>query len=176
MMTDVQSHLDYVVRRADTLRFNLTNNQAERFNSLVAKMISGKRIDHGKRGGYRGRVFGAGLAHGGGPSWHLSPLRRLHGHSPGEVTKKELLRRRRKGQAAVRRRLDQGPSFKKKMTGEPDRDYGPLAAQEDLPDDELNTKCESILSAQREQLQNVEMQQDLQERTRVNIILIYFRI
>ena len=51
--------VEYISCFSDSLLFNLTNNVAESFNSIICKDIGGKRINFGCRDSYNGRVAGA---------------------------------------------------------------------------------------------------------------------
>lgn len=169
IFVDIFKSLDPLVQKADRLTANMTNNQAERYNALVAKFVGGKRVDFSKRGGYEGRCVGAGLAHTGGPGWHASPWKRHTGRSPGAVAAKEFVRRKRRHANQVRRALEAGPSKRRKTkAGAPaDHDYGTMAAQEDMGEAELETKKQDILETLRQEVATTELQKQLQKDTQV---------
>jgi len=57
----IESAIMYLSTYSDSLLLNLTNNPAESFNSIICKLIGGKRINFGKRGSYNARIAGAVL-------------------------------------------------------------------------------------------------------------------
>ena len=63
--TGVYSKVCKIVRdlgaHADSLLYNVTNNAAECFNSIICKTISGKRVNYNMRGSYTGRCHGSVL-------------------------------------------------------------------------------------------------------------------
>lgn len=59
---------------------------------IVVKSTGGKRVNYTSRGAFKRRCIDAGLSHTVGPSWYLSPWKRLH-RSPGEVFKRKILAR-----------------------------------------------------------------------------------
>ena len=62
--------IDAVIRKADRLLHNETNNCAESFMAVMAKYNCGKRIDLTKKGSFQRRVHIAGLDQLQGQNWH----------------------------------------------------------------------------------------------------------
>lgn len=135
-----------VESKADSLVYNQTTNVAERYMGYVAKFTGGKRINFSTGGSFQRRCVGAGLAHSTGPSWHLSPWKRLQNRSPGSVFKKKILSREKRN---LKRKLQfaANPPTKRRRsaTGNADRHYGPLAVEADADEDVLRKKSEDII-------------------------------
>ncbi|KAF5281723.1 hypothetical protein FQR65_LT14563 [Abscondita terminalis] len=70
VLEEIKKCVDLVARKAHTLTKNVTTNHAERYMSLVAKFVGGKRTNLVQRGSYQRRCYGAGLSFNLGPSWH----------------------------------------------------------------------------------------------------------
>lgn len=100
------------------------------------------------------RCFAAGLSHTKGPSWHLSPWKRLQHRSPGQVFVQKILQREH---ARAKRALSysQGKQRKRKKTSAGyDNEYGPLATEPDLDEEELGAKMDVVLNKLAEESKN----------------------
>lgn len=116
---------------ASSLILDCNNNAAEHFNSLVAKLVGGKRINFTQRGAYNTRCFAASLAMNSQGEYHRHVSKAICKNSPGKFTKAFLkmqasrrtsrLKQRPSRQLRCRRSLLQ-PS-PPKVVG-PDVDYG----------------------------------------------------
>ncbi|KAF2891062.1 hypothetical protein ILUMI_15111, partial [Ignelater luminosus] len=53
LLEDIRSCINCLKYHAKSFIQNLTNNQAQSFNSVVAKLVGGKRVNPTKRGGYQ---------------------------------------------------------------------------------------------------------------------------
>lgn len=167
LFPEVLKALDYIVQKADRLRFNDTTNQAERFMSLVSKFSGGKRINFSKRGSYRRRCFGAGLSHIKGPSWHMSPWKRMTGRSPGKVFKSQLKKREiRRQKRSIKRGRETAPKKRRKLdTSQPDANYGLQCVPLDIDDHEMETKCKELMSKLQEEVNNSQKRCQLERNT-----------
>lgn len=86
----IRAIIGNVENKANSLVFNETTNIVEKFMGCVAKFTGGKRINFSSGGSFQRRCYAAGLAHSAGPSWHLSPWKKLHNRSPGYIFKKKF--------------------------------------------------------------------------------------
>lgn len=151
IMSEIIAIVDKVVRKADCLVYNTTTNIAENFMSLVAKFTGGKRVNYTKAGSYQRRVFGATQVHSRGPSWHLSPWKKLTGKSPGKLFQKNVSRRvaistlksKYKKQKNNRCRISRD-----KSSVNHDFDYGPDTVELDMTEEDfklnVNKKLEEL--------------------------------
>lgn len=117
--------------------------------ALNAKFTGAKRIHYGKRGSYYTRCYGAALSHTSGPSWHSSPWKAMHKRSPGAMCKKLCQKRKRKSSKRKLKYEEEGaPKKKRKMGGGPDKNYGDNDSLQmpDIPQEELESRCEELLS------------------------------
>lgn len=119
---------------------------------MVAKMTGGKRVDFSMSGSYQRRCDAAAMALDQGPSWVLSPMRRLSGRTPEQTVKRLCLKRERRRSArrlsyAAAKEKPGATRFKKKRRAGPDGYYG--NAKEDLPLEE-RLKVEAALLAEME--------------------------
>lgn len=171
--SEIRKALDPLISKADRLTRNVTTNQAERFMGLVAKFTGGKRQDYTKRGGYQRRCLAAGLSHIKGSSWHISPLKRLFGHSPGRICKSTFTVRQ-KNVRTRRERLEarRGLNFpqdrrrrKRPAAAGPDADYGPNAAEPDMSDEQMTRGKEEVLARLAADAASEEAVHDLERRT-----------
>lgn len=142
--------------KCDSLVFDQTTNVAERYMGCVAKFTGGKRINFSTGGSFRQRCFGAGLAHSAGPSWHLSPWKKLKNRSPGQVFRKKILSREKR--KIKRKILFSGKkSMKRKRNGKDgsyDKEYGPLAVKADIEEVEMVAKSKAFLQNLRNDIKN----------------------
>lgn len=139
--------------KCDSLVFNQTTNVAERYMGCVAKFTGGKRINFTTGGSFRQRCFGAGLAHTTGPSWHLSPWKRLKNRSPGEVFRKKIISREKR--RMKRKMLFSGKKSmkRKRKDGTYDKEYGPLAVKADIEEEEMKEKSETFFQNLKDDIQ-----------------------
>lgn len=112
---------------------------------LVSKFIGGKRVNYSYKGSYQGRCFAAGLSHGAGPSWHLSPWKSFQGRSPGHNFKKKIMSREKIRAKRSLRYSTQKPTRKAKKSAGPDKEYGPLAIEPDVEEHALTEKMNEVI-------------------------------
>lgn len=123
---------------------------------LVSKMIGGKRVNFTSSTSYQRRCYAAGLSHTSGPSWHLSPWKKLAGRSPGGVFKRRFqVRERRRSRRALKFSAEK-PGRRKKAPASYDLEYGPLTIEPDVPEDILKDKMRDTLDALKEDAANWE--------------------
>lgn len=166
----VMKALDPLISKADKLIGNHTTNQAERYMSLVSKFSGGKRTDVGKSGRYKRCCLAAGLSHIKGPAWHLSPAKRMFGHSPGNVPKKVLCARKKTVEQTRKRPAARHLSFgravkRKRVDAGPDQDYGPEATRPDISHKELETKKKDIMVKLEYEVSTKELCEELERKT-----------
>lgn len=92
---DIMSHANRLILNSRSLIKNMTNNNAECFNSVIAKFISGKRIDFSKRGGYSLRCQAAGISFNKGADYYHVLHQALTGRSPRTYMKKYILSKKK---------------------------------------------------------------------------------
>lgn len=74
LYNDIMSHTNRLIYNSRILIKNMTNNIAECFNNVIAKFISGKRIDFAKKGGYSLRCQATGISFNRGADYYQSLL------------------------------------------------------------------------------------------------------
>lgn len=121
-------------RHSPSLIKNVTNNQAEAYNSYVAKYVGGKRVNLSLRGTYTTRCQIAAAAVNTGYKLHTVLHKGLTNVSPGVFTKKFAASFERQAASKRKRRLEFGLPDRRKQsrTEGPDIHYGfSTAPQED---------------------------------------------
>lgn len=144
LYNDIFSQANRLIYNSRSLIKNMTNNNAECFNNVIAKFISGKRIDFSKKGGYSLRCQAAGISFNKGADYYNVIHNALTGNSPRQAMKKYIGRKKQiAALVACKRKLCQQKNqkyktYKKKIDSqEIDEDYGDV---EDLIDDEEWTR------------------------------------
>ncbi|XP_031357002.1 uncharacterized protein LOC116180949 isoform X2 [Photinus pyralis] len=122
---DVMSAVRSVAYQSKSLVYDVTNNVAELYNSHVAKIIGGKRVNFAQRRSYQARCDAAVLAHNDVGGFH-EIVQRAAEKIPGKYTTEYCEREKRKLQS--RRSREPQKKIKKSYCGEEDADYGPNAA------------------------------------------------
>jgi len=123
VMRDLSCH-------SESLILNHTNNPAEWFNSIICKLIAGKRINFGARGSYNARVAGAILQ-----SNTQQALTQLHeGMNKNVPRTVEKLEKRRQLHVVRKRELRQIEGRRKKVKQDvgTESHYGPQSQKPDL--------------------------------------------
>lgn len=130
-----------VADESDSLILNENNNKVESFNSVVCKVIAGKRVNYTGSSGYHGRSSLAVLLFN-----RQLPFRTLHkaecnNNSPGVIsTRNENLMLRRRDLARQAKK-----SSKRRLFGQPDEDYG-LAGKKDMLPEIYAEKVEEFMA------------------------------
>ncbi|XP_036149752.1 uncharacterized protein LOC118647911 [Monomorium pharaonis] len=127
----IESAIFYISGYSDSLLLHLTNNPAEAFNSIVCKMIGGKRIHFGKRGSFDARSAGAAVQYN--SQEILTELHRSMNKNVPPVI--ENLEKQRQKKIARTRESREAQGRQKKFKREPGTDshYGPQSRKPDLP-------------------------------------------
>lgn len=131
--------LNLLLRKAQLLIENETNNASERLMNLVARFNMGKRLNLIQRGSYERRVYMSGLRYNKSFQWHSSPWKKSTGKSPGKHFKKFIDKHTSKKETPCRRKLlSEYPDNHKKNTVSKvkNMDYG-INAQE--PEEQCET-------------------------------------
>lgn len=140
-LSNIRTLVGNVECKADSLVFNETTNVAERYMGYVAKFTGEKTVSFLTGGYFQRRCEGAELAHSTGPSWHLRPWKILQNRSPGSIFKKKIVRREKRN---LKRKLlfaSNHPSKRRRrVAGNPDVHYGPLAVEADVEEDVVEKK------------------------------------
>lgn len=131
LLVEIRAALSRVRDNARSLLFSVSNNLAESFNSVVAKLAAGKRINFTRRGAYEMRCAAAAIQFN-TKSFSSSIHRRTAGQSPG-VRLKRLTSRNEKNRRRVATKRRCFPSAetsvpkRQKVLALADADYGPEA-------------------------------------------------
>lgn len=128
VFSEFQCILRRVVDNSASLLHDVDNNKAENYNSIVNKMVGGKRVNFSLRGSYETRCKAAAIAFNNQGSFVDIVQESISEGEVGEYTKyfSQKIRRQKKEN---RRKV----TTKKKLTVcEADSDYGAIA--EDIPD------------------------------------------
>lgn len=133
-----------VASKARSLVENVDTNSVERFNSIVAKLVGGKRINFSQRNGYQGRCAAAVVSFN--KKSAISSLQNdiLNKSPKGKVKAIEQSRERK-------RKLNMSYPHKKKrklnIGHRMQNDYGPTCTEPDLPEIEMKLAVESFLQS-----------------------------
>jgi hypothetical protein len=150
MMKGIRLHLDGIIQKADRLVTNVTTNSAENYMSLVSKVTGGKRVDFSRGSSYKGRCYGAGLAHSLGSAHILGMHKNITGMSPSQIIKSVVISRLKRQNRLKARRLDFTSRYKKPtvpVSNQADCEYGPHAADSDIPQLDLQEKMKEIMES-----------------------------
>lgn len=129
--------------------------------ALVAKCTGGKRVNYSKSISYTTRAYGAAISHSVGPAWHLHTWKgRL-----GENTRKILAKRKR-----IHDKRNEGtksqPKKRRDFSNGPDMNYGPNAAQPDIPQGEMSVKKTLFLNKLKDRISDRSKLEEIEEKTR----------
>ncbi|XP_045484036.1 uncharacterized protein LOC123689155 isoform X1 [Pieris rapae] len=136
-----------IISKSRSLLEDVDTNVVERFNSVIAKIVGGKRINFSLRRGYRARCSAAVVSFN-NPYPRHSLQKKILGQSPKSILKKIEERRIQK------RKLNKGKPHKKNRTLKKchtvQHDYGDQSTTPDMGPDELIKAKESFLENLRE--------------------------
>ncbi|XP_063235828.1 uncharacterized protein LOC134541192 [Bacillus rossius redtenbacheri] len=122
--------------QARSLIFDVDNNAAEHFNSVIAKFSGGKCINYTTRRSYQGRCAAAVVAHNTRMPHYILHKTMQDGISPNKVAKKLELKRKarinKRRNNKKCRRIDFRKSLAQAIS---DKDYGPQCQKPDMPVD-----------------------------------------
>ncbi|CAF4946370.1 unnamed protein product [Pieris macdunnoughi] len=142
------AHVSQIALHSKSLLWNVNNNRAEQFNSIVAKHIGGKRINFSLKNSYTARCHAAVVAFNTGkPQYNLYQTN--FKQSPRKAVKILELRRRRRN---IHRRR-QGPKRKIIFSNE-NRDYGEKCQKPDLSPEQYDIAKSLFLSNLKELVEN----------------------
>lgn len=110
-----------LVKNAQSLILNMTNNEAERYNAIVCKFVGGKRINYSTKNSYGLRCNAAAVSFNANRDANDSYYSQIHKAvtltSPGKYTKKfEKKIKNKKIQNNIRRRLFVKPKKKEDIS------------------------------------------------------------
>ncbi|XP_063913036.1 uncharacterized protein LOC135129717 [Zophobas morio] len=88
LLNDILASVNRLYYHSNSLIKNMTNNNAENYNSVLAKFIGGKRVDFSKKGSYEMRCNLAGLSFNKKGAFYDTIHRAITARSPGAYTKK----------------------------------------------------------------------------------------
>lgn len=139
--------VEHLVRKADMMFDNETNNRAELFMSLVAKYNAGKRLNLTMKGSFQTRCSLASMQYNQGPDWILNSWRKTVQGTPCKNLKTFVAKKRRitnyvRSQPSCKRRL-----WKKSRTNNKNNDYGVHALEPELDEDEFEKEKKRILTS-----------------------------
>jgi len=154
MLVEIRAALSRVRDNAKSLLFSTTNNLAEAFNSIVAKLIAGKRINFARRYAYQMRCSAAAIQFN-TKSFSSALHRKVIGRSPGIRLKKFTARtEKNRRRVAAKRRCFPSTSTcdpkRRRVLALPDADYGPNASAPSLELDnpsEYATQCAKFVES-----------------------------
>lgn len=148
--TDIQQHLSYLANNSESLILNLNNNYAEQFNSIIAKFVGGKRVNFTSRGSYQARCFGAVISFNTDAGTHQLLQKKITGCSPGKYLKSFTKTNQRDQKNSRKRKLvfakNKNEKNESKRSCGPDRHYGLMELEDDLPPSIFENKKVTFLS------------------------------
>lgn len=164
---DVITCVYRLVHNSTSLIVNMTNNNAESYNSIVCKFAGGKRINFALKGSYETRCEAAAISYNSKGEYYRVVHKAITAHSPSKATKRYIQKIiRRRDNTAKRRLLPYYKNTKSKRIYQPDEDYGPLACtlpgnpeDTDMPALEYKTAMEAFLmSLQKSNKEKIEIE------------------
>ncbi|KAF4524632.1 hypothetical protein B566_EDAN014264 [Ephemera danica] len=159
---EMYQHVRRLALHARSLIYDVENNVVERFNSGLAKLNGGKRVNYTLRGSFNTRCAGAVINHNDG-RLHYWTHKNLCDTSPGFHTKKleaaKLNQNRRKDTAnsRVRRPLGVTKSF-----AFSDPNYGEGAQRPDMSEEDFAAACDLHMATLKKSPQEIA---DIERRT-----------
>jgi len=138
---------DRIVSLAEQLVENQTSNLAECYMGLRSYFDGGKVYNRVQSGSFQGRCYAAGLRFQEGPQWITHAYEEVTGQQPphpladvtNKIEKRTRKERKRKQSAEYKERRKQAKH--QRNSDSLSNDYGPDAAQPDLPPEELQKLC-----------------------------------
>ncbi|GBP69097.1 hypothetical protein EVAR_87376_1 [Eumeta japonica] len=131
-----------VGRRFESLLEDVDTNVVERFNSVVAKIVGGKRINFSLRRGYRARCSAAVLSFN-NPHPRHTLHKKILGQSPKSILKKIEIQRLKKREKNKTKPHKKNRTLRKE--GIVQHDYGAMSTTPDMTKNELNIAKELFL-------------------------------
>ncbi|OXA62698.1 hypothetical protein Fcan01_00749 [Folsomia candida] len=139
-----------------SLLYRMNTNIAETFQAHVNKFAQGRRTNNILRGGYNRKVEEATFSFMYGPTWYVDLYQKIEEREPSsiwlrarEAQQKTSSARRARPQAKRPRQYHVGkgntPQFFSKRKPEGDKDDGPNAQREDLPEEEMQFRIQQFL-------------------------------
>ena len=127
MLAVIQKVIDKLCTHADSLLYSYNSNSVESFNSIVAKLVGGKRINFSLKKGYETRCAGA-VTQFNTKQLHTKVHRKLFNSSPCKTVEK-LEKQRTSENLKKRKRFKEMSNVpkKKRRAALPNEDYGPNA-------------------------------------------------
>lgn len=161
---DVEICLNRIILNIDSLLYNMDNNTAEHYNSLVCKFVGGKRVNFSKRMSYKTRCEAAVVSYNSGPNYYRVMNNALKISTVSQFTeqyikKKQQIKERYTKLSAERKSRRQ--EMRKKMeVSLPDKDYGATDSVPDMTEEQyVAAKSEFLIKLKKtkEQIANIEM-------------------
>lgn len=155
---DIQRTVQRVANNSSSLILDVDNNVSELYNSIVAKIVGGKRVNFSLRGSYQTRCHAAAVSMNVKSDLHRLIHKNSVNKSPGFHTKKFI--ERRKKRMVNRRRLHyKGSKIRTSKKYEDNCDYGLGVSeiQEDMDENEFEKqKAEFITELHNEDGKEIE--------------------
>ncbi|XP_063389242.1 uncharacterized protein LOC134675024 [Cydia fagiglandana] len=128
LMTKLRKNASQLALNSRSLLYNFTNNRAEQFNSMVAKVVGGKRVNFSLKDSYKARCYAAVVAFNTGKA-QCTLYKTLLSKSPG-VTLKRLERKRH---AVNELRTEKPKRYRKRILfSQTDGQYGQECQRPDM--------------------------------------------
>nr|XP_049695083.1 uncharacterized protein LOC126054273 [Helicoverpa armigera] len=150
-MTKIMTHTAQIAFHSKSLLHNVTNNRAEQFNSIVAKLVGGKRINFSLKNSYTARCHAAVVSFNSArPQYNI--YKSKFDKSPGMSLKRiEMARLRRIQKGKMIRRPRRRLHFYAEKC-----DYGEECQRPDMSADDYETAKNMFLQNLKEQVNNRE--------------------
>lgn len=138
-----------LVKKANALYNDDTNNRAELFMSLLAKYNAGKRLNLIMRGSFQTRCHLASLQYNKGPDWQGSVWKHIVKKSPGRTFTKML--RRKKYIRQYKSRYEKLKCRKSLFSTQcilrkgQNHDYGKNAEDAEWSEDDMRKECDRVI-------------------------------
>lgn len=126
LFDDILEINERLVRNAESLIINMDNNAAELYNSILAKVVGGKRINYSWRRSYESRCERAAISYNVGAQTSRLLIKKLCNKSPGKIHKTYITSRESRVKwLKTRKRLFPESFKRRKQSNAPaDEDYG----------------------------------------------------
>ncbi|XP_063216740.1 uncharacterized protein LOC134527744 isoform X1 [Bacillus rossius redtenbacheri] len=156
-MSELYEHImkavKYLAYNSRSLIHDVDSNVVKQFNSIIAKIVGGKRINYALKRSYQGRCSAAVVSHNTKKPHYVLHKTWCDGFSPNKFVKKLELSRSRKREETgskekrVKRAIIMKRSKSENPSGLGDANYGPNCERPDMTPDLFQVEKENLLKS-----------------------------
>lgn len=148
----IMKSVKYLAYNSRSLIHDVDSNVVEQFNSIIAKLVGGKRINYALKRSYQARCCAAVVSHNSKKPHYILHKTLCEGFSPNKFVKKlELSRSKKREKAASSRKCVKRSIIAKSkcenLLGLGDANYGPNCERPDMAPDIFQAEKENLLKS-----------------------------